>query len=109
MLRYGELSKNQEPSWPHQFCSDCIIATRGYDFREGHLISTHLIRVEVHPDHLAVELKAPTQRLQADGREPQPTSVSKPRTGAAPKNDRRPARHGSHGKQQDANDIDHAV
>jgi glyoxylase-like metal-dependent hydrolase (beta-lactamase superfamily II) len=20
---------------PHQFCSDCIIATRGYDFREG--------------------------------------------------------------------------
>ena len=33
--RYGELYKNQEPSWPHQFCSDCIIATRGYDFREG--------------------------------------------------------------------------
>ena len=23
------------PSLPHQFCSDCIIATRGYDFREG--------------------------------------------------------------------------
>jgi hypothetical protein len=36
MRRYGEPSKNQEPSWPHQFCSDCIIATRGYDFREGH-------------------------------------------------------------------------
>ena len=35
MRRYGELYKNQEPSWPHQFCSDCIIATRGYDFREG--------------------------------------------------------------------------
>jgi DNA invertase Pin-like site-specific DNA recombinase len=55
------------------------------------LISTHLIRVEVHADHLAVELKAPTQRLQADGREPQPTSISK------------------HGKQQDADDIDPAV
>ena len=35
MRRYGELSKDQEPSLPHQFCSDCIIATRGYDFREG--------------------------------------------------------------------------
>jgi len=36
MRRYGELSKDQEPLLPHQFCSDCIIATRGYDFREGH-------------------------------------------------------------------------
>jgi hypothetical protein len=35
MRRYGELSKDQEPSLPHEFCSDCIIATRGYDFREG--------------------------------------------------------------------------
>src|SRR5258706_8090902 len=35
MPRYGELSKDQEPLLPHQFCSDCIIATRGYDFREG--------------------------------------------------------------------------
>jgi hypothetical protein len=35
MRRYGELSKNQEPSWSHQSCPDCIIATRGYDFREG--------------------------------------------------------------------------
>jgi hypothetical protein len=35
MPRYGELSKDQEPSLPHQFCSDCIITTRGYDFREG--------------------------------------------------------------------------
>ena len=35
MRRYGELSKDQEPSLPHQFCSDCIITTGGYDFREG--------------------------------------------------------------------------
>ena len=35
MRRHGELSKDQEPSLPQQFCSDCIIATRGYDFREG--------------------------------------------------------------------------
>src|SRR6266446_219182 len=35
MRPYGELSKDQESSLPHQFCSDCIIATRGYDFREG--------------------------------------------------------------------------
>ena len=53
------------------------------------LISTHLIRVEVHADHLAVELKG--------------------LTGTAPKGDRRPARHGSHDKQQDADGIDHAV
>jgi hypothetical protein len=36
MRPYGELSKGREPLLPHQFCSDCIIATRGYDFREGH-------------------------------------------------------------------------
>src|SRR5213080_4157992 len=35
MRRYGEVSKDQEPSLPHQFCSDCIIATGGYDFRKG--------------------------------------------------------------------------
>jgi DNA invertase Pin-like site-specific DNA recombinase len=70
------------------------------------LISTHLIRVEVHADHLAVELKAPTQRrIQADGREP--TSISKPRPRTAPESDRRPTRHD--GKQQDADDVDHAV
>jgi DNA invertase Pin-like site-specific DNA recombinase len=53
------------------------------------LISTHLIRVEVHADHLAVELKG--------------------LTGTAPKGDRRPARHRSHDEQQDADGIDHAV
>jgi hypothetical protein len=36
MRRYDELSKDQELLLPRQFCSDCIIATRGYDFREGH-------------------------------------------------------------------------
>src|SRR5438552_3431983 len=35
MRRYGEVSKDQEPSLPHQFCSDCIITTGGYDFRKG--------------------------------------------------------------------------
>ena len=37
MRRYDELSKDQELLLPRQFCSDCIIATRGYDSREGHL------------------------------------------------------------------------
>jgi len=35
MRRYDELSRDQEPLLPLQFCLDCIIATRGYDFREG--------------------------------------------------------------------------
>ena len=74
------------------------------------LISTHLVRVEVHADHLAIELKAPTQRhVQADGREPQPTSMSKPRSTTAPKSDGRPARNGPHGKEEHADDIEHAV
>ncbi len=30
-------SSYYKPLLPHQFCSDCIIATRGYDFREGQL------------------------------------------------------------------------
>jgi len=29
-----------EPSSRHQFCPDCIIATRGYDFQEGQAIKT---------------------------------------------------------------------
>ncbi len=36
-LRYDDLSKDQEPLLPLQFCSDCITATRGYDFWEGQL------------------------------------------------------------------------
>jgi hypothetical protein len=31
-----DLSSDPDPSSPRQFCPDCIIATRGYDFREGH-------------------------------------------------------------------------
>jgi mannitol operon repressor len=38
MRPYGELSKAQEGLLPHQFCSDCIIVTRGYDSREGQLV-----------------------------------------------------------------------
>jgi hypothetical protein len=44
MRRYGELSKDQEPSLPHQFCSDCIVATRGYDFREGQVYGAVVAR-----------------------------------------------------------------
>ena len=35
MLHYDDLSNDLEPLWSHQSCPDCIIATRGYDFREG--------------------------------------------------------------------------
>jgi hypothetical protein len=35
MLRYDDLSNDLGPLWSHQSCPDCIIATRGYDFREG--------------------------------------------------------------------------
>src|SRR5260370_20790777 len=33
--RYDGTSSDLGPSSPHQSCSGCIIATRGYDFREG--------------------------------------------------------------------------
>ena len=33
--RYDEPSNDPGPLSPHQFYSDCIIAARGYDFREG--------------------------------------------------------------------------
>src|SRR5258708_19861626 len=33
--RYDGTSSDLGPSSPHQSCPDCIIATRGYDFREG--------------------------------------------------------------------------
>jgi hypothetical protein len=35
MLRCDDLSNDLGPLWSHQSCPDCIIATRGYDFREG--------------------------------------------------------------------------
>ncbi|HEY2456527.1 MAG TPA: hypothetical protein VGI13_04440, partial [Candidatus Acidoferrum sp.] len=34
--RYDEPSNDPGPLSPHQFYPDCTIATRGYDFREGH-------------------------------------------------------------------------
>src|SRR3974377_581806 len=33
--RYDELSNRPDPSSSRQFCPDYIIATSGYDFREG--------------------------------------------------------------------------
>jgi hypothetical protein len=33
MRRYRELSKDQEPLLPLEFCSDCIIVIHGFDFR----------------------------------------------------------------------------
>jgi hypothetical protein len=35
MRRYDDPYNDLGPSSPHQSCPDCIIATRGYDFREG--------------------------------------------------------------------------
>jgi hypothetical protein len=43
MRRYSEPSKDQERLVPLLFCSDCIIATRGYDFREGQVVSRLLL------------------------------------------------------------------
>jgi DNA invertase Pin-like site-specific DNA recombinase len=37
MRRYIERSSDAGPSSLRLFCLGCIIATRGYDFREGHL------------------------------------------------------------------------
>ena len=37
--RYDDQSKDVGLSLPRQFCRDCIIATRGYDFREGQPLS----------------------------------------------------------------------
>jgi hypothetical protein len=49
MRRYGELSKDQELLLPLQFCSDCITATRGYDFWEGQGASQ--VQKDAPPDH----------------------------------------------------------
>jgi hypothetical protein len=35
MRRYDDPYNDLGPSSPHQSCPDCIIAMRGYDFREG--------------------------------------------------------------------------
>jgi hypothetical protein len=39
MRRYDDPSNDPEALSSRQSCPDCIIATRGYDFREGHLSS----------------------------------------------------------------------
>ena len=39
MRRYDDLYNDLGPSSPHQSCPDCIIATQGYDFREGQVIT----------------------------------------------------------------------
>jgi len=39
--RYDEPSNDQGPSSPHRSCPDCIIATHGYDSREGQAPCTH--------------------------------------------------------------------
>ena len=46
------VSEAQERLLPHQFCSDCIIAMRGYDFREGQALREHHPRRDPHQhDH----------------------------------------------------------
>ncbi|MGZ9081742.1 MAG: integrase core domain-containing protein [Rhodoplanes sp.] len=39
-FRSAELSSNMGPSLPCRFCQGCIIATRGYDFRERQVTRT---------------------------------------------------------------------
>jgi hypothetical protein len=38
MRHWVERSNDTERLPLRQFCQDCIIATRGYDFRKGHVI-----------------------------------------------------------------------
>ena len=46
MRRYDDPYNDLEPSSPHQSCPDCIIAMRGYDFREGHLLCPHSLGID---------------------------------------------------------------
>jgi site-specific DNA recombinase len=74
------------------------------------LINTHLIRVEVKADHLAVELKESIQGpVQPAGRQAQSKPKSKRRFGTAIKNDRRPTGQEAHGKPPDADDTDRVI
>src|SRR5947207_14753323 len=60
-------SKRNTPHWGARKIRDLLVRRLAGDV-DRELISTRLIRVEVHVDHLAVELKASTQRpLQPDG------------------------------------------
>src|SRR5256885_11520706 len=42
--RYDGPSNDLGPSLPYQSCQDCIIATRGYDFREGQVYGAVVAR-----------------------------------------------------------------
>jgi hypothetical protein len=47
--RYDSTSSDLGPSSPHQSCSGCIIATRGYDFREGQAYIQRIVAHHVTP------------------------------------------------------------
>src|SRR5258708_27003299 len=82
MRRYGEPSKDQERLLPHQFCSDCIIATRGYDFREGHRLGFGVAVVE----NLRISLAFPAEeRAVASSAMAAPDATSAQSTAAAGK------------------------
>ena len=59
MRRYGEPCKDQEPLLPLEFCSDCIIATRGYDFWEGQACSGFTHRSLSRPEATFVTRPTP--------------------------------------------------
>jgi hypothetical protein len=67
MRRYDDPYNDLGPSSPHQSCPDCIIAMRGYDFREGqrfrlmdakelHMLQKRDVKISLAPsaamDHL---------------------------------------------------------
>jgi hypothetical protein len=72
MRRYGEPSKDQERLLPHQFCSDCNIATRGYDFREGHGSADRKHHITGAPRRIASPIRA-----SLSFRYTQPTAASR--------------------------------
>jgi hypothetical protein len=49
MRRYDDPYNDLGPSSPHQSCPDCIIAMRGYDFREGQVYLTSTEGKEAWP------------------------------------------------------------
>jgi hypothetical protein len=65
--RYDGPSNDLEPLSPHQSYPDCIIATRGYDFREGQDLPRRYIwnRVKApqHVHGLACRVTTATTRI----------------------------------------------